>query len=359
MKYRWIALVLMCALLSGCVRVFDGHYTSVKPHTEQNASGVTQKVSAENYTQLYAVLTAFVESGQAEGVINVDQYDPDRVRSDMSRAVSEIRRRNPIAAYAVEQIDFEFGKSGGQTALAVNIEFTHSRAEILKIKQVRGMDNAMKLVRTALNQCEPALVMLIREYEELDFIQAVESYALEYPQVVMEQPYVTVNTFPQTGVNRVVELRFTYQTSRDALRNMQAQVEPVFESAMLYVRGDAAEKEKYSQLYSFLMERYDYQITGSITPAYSLLRYGVGDSRAFASVYAAMCRQVGLECMVVSGTRNAESWCWNIICDEGIYYHVNLLDGSFRERTDAQMTGFVWDYSTYPPCGIQPQNENE
>ena len=45
------------------------------------------------------------------------------------------------------------------------------------------------------------------------------------------------------------------------------------------------------------MERYDYRIETSITPAYSLLRHGVGDSRAFAVVYAAMCQQAGLECL--------------------------------------------------------------
>ena len=72
-------------------------------------------------------------------------------------------------------------------------------------------------------------------------------------------------------------------------------MKPVFESAVLYVSGDGAEKQKFSQLYAFLMERFDYKVETSITPAYSLLRHGVGDSRAFATVYAAMCRLAGLE----------------------------------------------------------------
>jgi hypothetical protein len=65
----------------------------------------------------------------------------------------------------------------------------------------------------------------------------------------------------------------------------------------------------------------------------------VGDSRAFATVYAAMCRSAGLECMTVTGTRAGEPWTWNIILDNGGYYHVDLqrsnLSGQFRELTDS------------------------
>ena len=102
------------------------------------------------------------------------------------------------------------------------------------------------------------------------------------------------------------------------------------------------------------MERFDYKVETSITPAYSLLRHGVGDSRAFATVYAAMCRASGLECIVVTGTRSGEPWTWNIICQDGVYWHVDLLrcneQGRFHKTEDSGMTGYVWDYSAYPEC---------
>lgn len=359
MKRLMAILLLICVLLCGCDSVFDGHYSSVRPHEQPSEPANNRTVSASNYSQLCSALAAFVETGRTDGVISVGKYVSDQVEQDMNRVVKEVVGSNPIAAYAVESIRFELGKSGGQMAVDLDISYIHNRAEILKIKQATGMRAAENLICNALKQCEADLVLKIEDYVDMDLAQIVENYALEYPQYVMEQPVVTANVYPDTGTDRVVELRFTYQTSRDSLRNMQEQVQPVFESAALYVSGDGAEKQKYSQLYSFLMERYDYQIAGSITPAYSLLRHGVGDSRAFAAVYAAMCRQTGLECMVVSGTRNAESFFWNIICDNGVYYHVNLLEGSFRERTDQQMTGFVWDYSAYPECGVEPELPEE
>lgn len=354
-KRMLLAALVVCLALGGCENVFDGHYSSVKPHQQQSSSGTGQAVSAANYNQLYSALTKLIEAGREDGVITVANYDQDKVAADMQRAISDAMSHNPIAAYAVDIIRFELGKSGGRSALDVDIVYSHNRAEILKIKQAGDMQEAATAISEALNQCQTGVVLEIHGYEDTDLVQVVESYALENPQYVMELPQVTVNVYPESGKDRVVELRFTYQTNRDSLRKMQEKAQPVFASAALYVSGDGADREKYSQLYSFLMERYDYQIGTSITPAYSLLRHGVGDSRAFAAVYAAMCRQAGLSCQVVSGTLDGESHYWNIVSDEGIYYHVDLLEGSFRERTDRQMAGYIWDYSAYPACGVEPE----
>ena len=167
-------------------------------------------------------------------------------------------------------------------------------------------------------------------------------------------PDVSVGIYPENGTRRVVELKFTYQTSRDALRSMQGQVRPIFDAAVLYVSGDGEDREKLNQLYAFLMERFNYQYETSITPVYSLLRHGVGDSMAFAVVYAAMCRNAGLDCQIVSGTRDADAWYWNIVRIGERCYHVDLLEsyalGGLQTWDDDQMEGYVWDYFAYPAC---------
>ena len=203
-------------------------------------------------------------------------------------------------------------------------------------------------------------MLLVGQYEDTDFSQFVQDYAREHPETIMEVPQVTQALYG-TGESRVVELIFSYQTSRDSLRRMQTQVKPVFESAVLYVSGDGDDYQKFSQLYAFLMERFDYKLETSITPTYSLLRHGIGDSRAFAQVYAAMCRDAGLTCITVTGTRDGEPWTWNIILDGEEYYHVDLLRcserGKYRELTDEEMEGYVWDYSDYPACTGKPVPE--
>jgi len=269
----------------------------------------------------------------------------------MSIAANYAMTNSPVGAYAVEEISYELGTSSGLPAVAVKIAYRHSLAEIQRIRTVSNMEEAEKAVAAVLETYETGIVMLIENYVARDFAQMVQDYAVMHPELVMETPQVTESVYG-TGDSRVVELLFTYQNSRDSLRQMKNQVKPVFDAAALYVSGDGAQRQKFSQLYAFLMERFDYTLETSITPAYSLLRHGVGDSRAFATVYASMCHGAGLECVLVTGTRSGEPWTWNMVLDNGYYYHVDLLRcnelGYYREFTDGEMNGYVWDYSAYP-----------
>ena len=353
MKHRILFLLLsLSLLLTGCGWM-DGSYVHVTPHREQNSSIQSEVVSAADYIQLYGVLEEMIASGTENGIINVSEYDQEIVGNSMDIAVRHAKKIYPIGAYAVEEIQYEFGYNSGRPAIAVTIEYRHSRIEIQKIQTVQNMEAAGDAVAQALEDCDSGVVLQVQEYKETDFSQLVQDYARTHPELVMEIPQVTAAVYGGDS-GRVVELTFTYQTSRDSLRSMKAQVQPVFESAALYVSGEGADTQKYAQLYAFLMERFDYTLETSITPAYSLLRHGVGDSRAFATVYAAMCRMAELECLTVTGTRSGEPWTWNIVEDNGHYFHVDLLRcnevGSFREFTDGEMTGYVWDYSAYPEC---------
>ena len=345
-----LLLTACCLLLSGCSWL-DGSYVFVQPHQDQNQAEQSEIISAVNYLELMQALDALIAEGAQTGVIHVLDYKTGSVDAGMKIAMEYAMRNSPIGAYAVEDIHYELGTSSGLPAVAVNITYRHSLAEIQRIRTVADVQEAAAAVGAALESCETGIVLLVEDYTTRDFVQVVQDYAAMYPELVMETPQVTEVVYG-TGAARVVELHFAYQNSRDSLRQMRSQVEPVFDSAALYVSGDGAQRQKFSQLYAFLMERFDYTLETSITPAYSLLRHGVGDSRAFATVFASMCRRAGLECRTVTGTRAGEPWTWNMVLENDRYYHVDLLRSSelgyYRVFTDGEMSGYVWDYSAYP-----------
>lgn len=362
MKRMILILMLMLSLLlTGC-SLLDGSYVSVMPHKEQRQSAQTDVIAAANYLELLEALEDIIAGGTEVAAINVADYPEDAVEYGIERAVQHAMENDPIGSYAVENILYELGASSGMPALSVNITYRHNRSELQRIRNVADMEAAEGKVAEALEGYESGIVLLVEKYSGKDFTQFVHDYAELHPETVMETPQVTESIYG-TGRDRVVELIFTYQTSRDSLRRMQSQVQPVFDSAALYVSGDGEERQKFSQLFAFLMERFDYKVETSITPAYSLLRHGVGDSRAFATVYAAMCRSAGLECLTVTGTRSGEPWTWNIVLDDGQYYHVDLLrcseQGRYRELTDNAMSSYVWDYSGYPACDGETVIEEE
>lgn len=352
MKRRILALGLCAALLlSGCDWM-GGSYLSVKPHRQHGMAIQNQALSASNYQQLRQNLEDLIGAGIESAVITVAQYPADQLEKGATTAVHYVRDLLPLGAYAVNDIHYEVGTVGGLPAISVSISYLHGRSEIQKIQRAIGMDEAKSIISGVLDQCSESVVLNIDRYKETDLVQFVEDYALAHPDLVMELPQVAVGIYPDSGSRRVVELKFTYQTSRDVLRHMQTQVQRVFVSSTLYVNSDSEASQKYSQLYSFLAERFPYQYETSITPSYSLLTHGVGDSKAFASVYAAMCRRADLECQIISGTRDGKACFWNLIQDGDLYYHVDLIQcresGSFQKLTAEQMQGYVWDYSAFP-----------
>lgn len=357
MNLRLISMLLVCVLLLGGCSWPDGSYHSVTPHREPAGTNRTENMTVSNYEELTAVMEAVVAKGTESSIINAVNYDTKMLTVDLANATRHIQKAYPIGAYAVEELHYEVGRNTGRMAIALSVTYRHSRTEIQKIRSVRNTEDAKRLIGQALKEFAPGLVMKLDSFEQMDVVQVVQDFAMDQPQDVMEIPQVTAEVYG-TGKSRVLELTFSYQTSRDALRLMQSQVEPMFDAAVLYVSGEGAESQKFSQLYAFLMERFDYKVETSITPAYSLLRHGVGDSRAFATVYASMCRAAGLETIVVTGTRSGEPWTWNIICEDGMYRHVDLLrcneHGQFQKQTDENMEGYVWDYSAYPVCSDAP-----
>jgi len=359
MKQKLICLLLVLSLLlTGCGVSGGRKYISVKPHREQRQNTQTEAAVAKDNRDLMQILEDMIGSGTENGIIYLTDYPQNRVESGMETAVNYAMNTYPLGAYAVEKINYEVGVNGSLPAMAVEITYRHGDAQIRQIRNIATMDDAKPLIEEALRDYDARLVLRVDMYIETDFQQMVRSFAETYPETVVETPQLTEEVYG-TGRSRVVELSFSYQNGRDTLRLMHSQINPVFEAAAMYVSGDGADRQKYAQLYSFLMERFDYKVETSITPAYSLLHHGVGDSRAFATVYAAMCRRAGLECMVVTGTRSGEPWVWNMILDNGYYRHVDLLrcsrENGFQGMTDRDMEGYVWDYSAYPKCVVIPK----
>ena len=346
--------IIACIVFSlcGCGNWIDGSYYSVEPHLADNAQKDPSVAVASTYMQLRDALAQIVQSGRQNGVILIDEFAPQTVESFMNMAIDYAFKKTAIGAYALENVSYEVGMNAGKQAVAVNQTYSHSRSELLQIKHVHSMDEALNLILSNLNNCTAGIVLKVDAYADTDFVQMIEDHAHANPQTVMEIPQVSAAVYPESGDQRVIDISFTYQTSREDLRSMQQKVRPIFTAAELYVKETTLSREKFSQLYSFLMERYEqYTHQTSITPSYSLLMYGVGDSRAFADVYAAMCASAGLDCKVISGTKKGEPWNWNLISYDGVNYHVDLLrcaqSGGFAQYTQEQMTRYVWDYAAY------------
>jgi hypothetical protein len=342
-----VLIVSVLLGLCGCGSWFSEEYVSITPHQGQSTQAALGQLRASSYPELYDALVALIRSGERKGMIVLSDLNEEVCKSYLEVAIKNVTTLDPVGAYAVEHIDFEVGSNAGRLAAAVQIDYIRSKSDILRIKTAVDMDEAGQMIGQALEQVQSSLVLRIQSYEQVDFTQLIHRFAEENPSVVMQTPQVMAAVYPHSGKDRLVELSFTYQTQREELLYMQKLVKPVFTAAELSVQGNSSQREKYIQLYSFLMERFDYEYAASATPAYSLLQKGTGDCKAFACVYAEICRQAGLECSMVTGIRDGQSWAWNRIILNNSTYYVDLIAsnqaGSLRILTAAELEGYVWN----------------
>ena len=347
---RYFAAVLaliLCICLCGCDFWLQDTYVSVKPFQVQNEEGENEAITADSYMGVRDALKEIVEGCLQSAVILVPTLDEKTADYYMTAALNYIVKNNAIGAYAVDEISYEIGTNAGELAIALDITYNYNRIEILRIVHT-NMDTAIGMIQESLRQYDADITVYIEDFDDVDLVQMVQDYVDGNPHLCMEMPQVTAAVYPETGEERVVVLTFTYRNSREVLRSMQDNVQDTFKH--MRIEGETL-LEKYSGLYTFLMDRHEYVLETSITPSYSLLRYGMGDSKAFATVYAAMCKQLNLDCQVVSGTKDGEAWYWNIIESGEAVYHLDLLqcsqNGGFYFLDESQMIGYVWDYSAY------------
>ena len=351
MKKAVAMLMALCLLLSGCSSWMNGSYSAVTPHTEPANQKEKPVINVSDGVQLKKALITLVDSSADNGVIYLDGYQGESLADDLKAIVEDVCKNHPFAVYAVEKITYEIGALSGKNAISVHIAYLQNRQYKDKIRRVESQEQIEELILQRLEACETGVVLISDGQEAVDFNQLVADCALENPQLVMETPVVTVNYYPEEGKEQIIEVKFTYRSNREELRTLQNKVAPIFQSAAQHVTGAWAEEEKAARLYTFLMDRFEYEIGTSTTPAYSLLLHGVGDHQAFATVYAAMCQQSGVDCRVVTGTRKGEPWVWNVLCIDGFYYYIDLLkckeSGGFKMYSQEKMTNYTWDASAY------------
>lgn len=355
MKRAIFAVLLgCCLLLGGCKSFLDGSYASLKPHAAQKVQIGQSMVTVSTAQECIAFLQDMTENGKEYATFVLDPENAADIVSRMDMSITYVAKSTPIGAFTVDEISYEVGSTAGMQAIAVTASYNVNKLAIKSMRTAEDSEAALTVIEEALTQCTDRVVIYLKSYSYMDFGKRIREFVMHRPDAVMETPQVTIQFYPESGSVQVMDVRFSYQNQPESLRAMQNYVQPVFAAAELNVRGEDVERTKLSLLYSFLMERNSYRLGVSNTPAYSLLRHGVGDSMAFARVYGAMCQRAELECYIVSGTRDGEAWTWNIVRDGDRYYHIDLLRahqlGGFACWTDAEMEGYIWDYSSYPAC---------
>ena len=107
----------------------------------------------------------------------------------------------------------------------------------------------------------------------------------------------------------------------------------------------------------YLVENSLYNSENSENSVYAALVLNEANSEGFSYAYVELCRQLGLNCRMISGQSDWKDHWWNIVEIQGEFYHVDLslcMDGNYKDgfllNDKTIWESHRWDVSSYPVC---------
>lgn len=365
MRAALAALLALVCLLGGCSALVPSDYTVLTPHDAQSsAQEQTDVLLVSSYKTLYSALRTLVQNGVEHGVLHTSQYSGD-VEQDLPKAVYAIAREDPTGAYAIDYITHDCTLIVSYYEIKIDITFRDVLTPLSELEYVGSVAEATRLVNRALESYDDHLTIYATYQDEPDFAALVDAYCRAHIGTHVARPDLSVTAYPAEGRNRIVELVFTYPATRRELENMQRDVNESLRAAEIYVRYCSSETEKAALLFTYLSERFSYQLGQSATPVYSALCQGIADSQSMANSWQLLCDEIGLPCQTITGMRGGEQYCWDLVTLDGVRCHIDplrdLLEGGvLTPRFDEDLLGeYYWDQQSVEPCPAPLAEEEE
>ncbi len=366
---RWFPLLLPLVLLlvlAGCSK--NSEYLSLHPHVEQHTQAPTVTETdpipvVSNRLELRGAILSLIDTWQEQGVLLIRDYEGD-VAQNLSEVMDYATREHPTGAYAVDYADAEIVEEEGKQMVKVSFVFRRSLAEINSIVLVDNNVAAYAKIKDALCNYNTALTLRIRHYSDQDFADSIVDYCMENPRLVAAIPRFSLKLYPEEGEHRIMEIHFTYPESKDSLREKLIELETPLQSALSYGKAGDTPRDRAQRMGNYLIRRQDQVLSDVVPtlPVYSLLADNIGHDLSYSMCYNDLCTSLGIQSRIITGTKNGETYYWNLLQFGEGTFHVDLryyVEEGILTMTplydeDLLAMGYEWDQDSYPGAPMPP-----
>lgn len=367
---RNIALCLvLIMLLSGCGELREHEYVVVEPHNEGYEVAVDSgKISVDSYLSLKNALLNLVEDGVQEGVIQAKGYSGN-LAEDLGEAVYEVSQSEPLGAFAVEYMTYDYSKIVSYYEIRVHITFRRTEEEIDSVVYLNDDDSVPGLVHQALKDFSDVLRFRVSEYKEQDYTRMVQEISGEEPELLMAMPEITCETYPDSGSQRIVEIFFDYPYKTDSMQSFRDQLlGKVYLISELY-SSELSDMTTARRFYDRLVRNGKHipQAEESIDDtAYSAIMLSEATSYGYAQAFRLLLSEQEIPCQVVTGTRNDEPRSWCLVTLDGREYYIDPVlkvenpdsDWFLLGTTELMALGYESDDNSLPYLELLPTEKS-
>jgi hypothetical protein len=323
---KLLLCVLMLGLLCGCGVFGEKTYVVVEPHDNEYQTEVDSDAqTVSSYLSLKNAMISFVMDGVEEGVLRAESYSGD-LSKDLSDAVYEVSRGNPIGAFAVDYMTYDYSKIVSYYEINIHCTYRRTVEEINSIVYVTDTDEIETQLQEAMTDYATVLRLHVGDYREADLSDLVQEIYRAHPEFALEQPDINVASYPDSGTQRVLEIEFLYKTDQETLKMDQEQLQNVVSNIVSLYGSDLDQRTGARRCYYRLGR--DGSLTQSGDRVFADSAYGAlvemsATSLGYAQAYTLLMEAQDIPCELVQGTWEGQSRDWCRITLDGTKYYVD------------------------------------
>ena len=395
-KYMWIfvSALLLAVCLAGCslrdihlpeihipeinlpwpnLSLFDKDYYTAEeyqPQTEDETDEADASAGISDYSELVRAITELVQQHEDSAVLPLQNYT-GVVSDDLSEACWEVKASTALGAFAVDYISYDISRIVSYYQAEINITYKRSAYQVEAREMLGGISALQPRLQQAIENEESYLVLVVNSAAATAeaVSQAVSDAYYANPLLCPVLPEVTTEVFPESGIDRILEITLTYGADSETLQGKRTETALALQQLLLQAEiydetasdepvllEDAQQQaDAVYALCSTLAQSCVPDETAGST-AWDALTLQTATSEGMAMALEAACLSIDIPCITVRGYKDTAEHAWNIVTIDGQNYHVDVSawgeDGqNVYLVSDTQMWNSCWwEPSAYPVC---------
>lgn len=377
-RFRSFFYMMCCLLLlgslCGCALILERDFIFEEEHIsaddeDEETTGVLELTS---YDELWEALLTLIENHSFVQTVRLTDYTGD-VERDVQQIVRDAMA-TPLGSFAVTNIAYQSSRILSYYEIRFDISYRRTAQEIDEIEQIEDVSELELYISEKMSQFSTSIIFKLDDYTQskYDFEDLYMSLYYDNPQIAYGFESIEAHFYPESGVERIVELTVGYSqqpatlSAKSATATDEAQIildsyigSQLTANRLKYFHDTICASVEFDTETAQTLQESDKTLpkTDPFTVYGALIKKeAVGEG--FALAFKQLCDMSGIDCMVVSGKLDGAPHMWNLVLNRGEWSHVDcsadtvgggtVVYDAFG-RTDEEMAAhYTWDRNAYP-----------
>jgi len=369
--FRTVAVIFLSVLmLTGCVNFLEDEKVDIRRHlfTPYERPPVDQ-ITVADYDELLIVVIRAIMA--YETGIHLLYYHRDivEINEDLRFLRNEILYEHPVGAYIVANINANATRIVTHYEIDIEIEYKRTKEQLDSIIVVSTEQSVRTNLLRFMSEYSEVIVFRSRlQLNEEVITELVRDTYYQNPHLIVMLPMVTVETFPEEGLDRIYEIQFGNTENPRMLQqygsvltmsiqlNAERAIGSTDSETLITLVNNLIESTSYDEAAARTIHAHGVQ--NFAATAWGALIRGNAVGEGFAMAFKALADELGFDCRVILGHLDGMVHAWNIVALNGDFYHidvsmcvVNGIESAFlKSDTDFEEMMYAWDRENTVRC---------